>query len=470
MNLFDMIPKGFFNLLGSGANNRIYSDCLSIIYEEYDREITFRIGRERLRDAIAVYLADNQISNVEEVPEAKEQGLSYSDLASDIIRRFCSPETGWLEEETDDATYARNIIMTESGLKLAEFLEQLKQPEKAEFSSYIYNIFNTLSNEEQWGDNIYVGALKNVYRNAKGLSKDLKTLATFIKKIIERMVHEESFESLTENLLEYLNGDFIREYSRLTKKQNIRTFRRVILKRLGEMLNNEETFDKLIQGCIDEERVKKDRAYELVSDMFDSTRRFLDSDYDRIMNDIKHKINVYLQVAVGRARFIRNKEENIRGDIERTLRYISRELNDENMVSEIPAFMHGLFDIENNEFIDLSSVSYPRISRNIKKNSEQELIEVSEDDIEQAKRDFARETDDTYSKEKMARYLKDILNGRKSISADRLPLNDKTELLKTLSAVVYADENGFDVEILDGYYETDKMILRNIIISDREKQ
>ena len=140
------------------------------------------------------------------------------------------------------------------------------------------------------------------------------------------------------------------------------------------------------------------------------------------------------------------------------------------MVSEIPAFMHGLFDIENNEFIDLSSVSYPRISRNIKKNSEQELIEVSEDDIEQAKRDFARETDDTYSKEKMARYLKDILNGRKSISADRLPLNDKTELLKTLSAVVYADENGFDVEILDGYYETDKMILRNIIISDREKQ
>ena len=341
MNLFDMIPRGFFNPLGSNSNNRVYADCLSIIYEEYDREITFKIGRERLRDAIAVYLADNQISDMEE----ETQGLSYSDLASNIIRRFCSNDIGWLEEETDDATYARNIIMTEAGLKLAEFLEQLKKPEKSEFSSYIYNIFNTLSNEEQWGDNIYVGALKNVYRNAKGLSKDLKTLATFIKKIIERMVHEESFESLTENLLEYLNGDFIREYSRLTKKQNIRTFRRAILKRLREMQNNEETFDKLIRGCIEEERVKADRANELISDMFDSTRRFLDSDYDRIMADIKHKINVYFQVAVGRARFIRNKEENIRGDIERTLRYITRELNDENMTMQLQPEMQGLFDL-----------------------------------------------------------------------------------------------------------------------------
>ena len=37
------------------------------------------------------------------------------------------------------------------------------------------------------------------------------------KKVIERMVREESLESLTENVLEYCEGDFIREYARLTK-------------------------------------------------------------------------------------------------------------------------------------------------------------------------------------------------------------------------------------------------------------
>ena len=49
--LFDVIPNNFFNYLGSGSNNRIYADCLQVIYNEYDREITFKMNRERLRDA-----------------------------------------------------------------------------------------------------------------------------------------------------------------------------------------------------------------------------------------------------------------------------------------------------------------------------------------------------------------------------------------------------------------------------------
>ena len=46
-NLFDTLPIGFFNCLASGSSNRIYSDCLLLIYHEYDREITYRIARSR---------------------------------------------------------------------------------------------------------------------------------------------------------------------------------------------------------------------------------------------------------------------------------------------------------------------------------------------------------------------------------------------------------------------------------------
>ncbi|SNU07774.1 hypothetical protein SAMN06297422_11251 [Lachnospiraceae bacterium] len=38
MNIFNLIPIGFFNPLASGSNNRIYADCLQLIYDEYDRE------------------------------------------------------------------------------------------------------------------------------------------------------------------------------------------------------------------------------------------------------------------------------------------------------------------------------------------------------------------------------------------------------------------------------------------------
>ncbi len=454
MNVFNVIPIGFFNPLASGSNNKIYADCLQVIYGEYDREITFKMDRERLRDAVAAYLIDNHIESIADIQET-----SYSDIASQILRKLSSPEIGWLEEEIDGATYGRNIIMTEQGLMLADLLNRLEKPEKSEFSSYIYNIYNTLSNTSQWEEDIYVDVLLNVYKNAKGLSKDLKTLATFIKKIIERMIHEETFESLTENLLDYFNGDFIKEYSRLTKRQSIRTFRRIILQKLSE-LRREEIIERLIDGCRAEEKMTREGAEDRVEELISNTIRFLDSDYDRIMSDIKHKINVYLQVAVGRARFIRNKEENIRGDIEETIRIISEEMKNGDIRDEIPDEMRGLFTFTDNLFIDLSSISYPRRSQNIKENSLQEEVVITDEDIERTRAEFEKEIEDAYAKDKMAVFMKNITGITGCASAEDFPMEEKSELLRTLSAVSYAEENGFSIEPLEGYIETDKMLLR----------
>lgn len=112
-----------------------------------------------------------------------------------------------MEEEADDMTYEKHIVMTETGIRLAEFLAELKKPEKEEFSSYIYTIYNTLLQE----------------------------------------------------------------------------------------------------------------AEEKVITLIQSTKRFLTDDYDRIMKDIKHKINIYLHVAVGRMRFIYNRGIDIRGSVENTI-------------------------------------------------------------------------------------------------------------------------------------------------------
>lgn len=60
-NLFDVIPVGFFNNLASNSNHRIYADCLQVIYDEYDREISYRIPRSRIRDALAIYLMENHV-------------------------------------------------------------------------------------------------------------------------------------------------------------------------------------------------------------------------------------------------------------------------------------------------------------------------------------------------------------------------------------------------------------------------
>ena len=273
-NLFDKIPSGFFNCLASGSNNRIYADCLQVIYEQYDREISYRISRSRIRDALAAYLLENHIDFLEQ-DSGQTDCKNYNDMANGVIRKFCSKEIGWLEEDNDDATYEKNIIMTEQGILLTEFLHGLIRPEREEFSSYVFNIYNILRNTEQWSQDPYVDGLKNIYRNARLLSKALKRLATFIKKIIEKMVKEETLESLTENLLEYCDGSFIREYARLTKQQNIHIYRSFIRRKLEEIQNDPEQSELLVIGCAVEEELEEAEAKEYVVDMIQTTKQFL---------------------------------------------------------------------------------------------------------------------------------------------------------------------------------------------------
>lgn len=53
-------------------------------------------------------------------------------MANAVLRRLSDKEAGWLEEEADDVTYEKHIVMTEAGIRLAEFLAERKKPEKEE--------------------------------------------------------------------------------------------------------------------------------------------------------------------------------------------------------------------------------------------------------------------------------------------------------------------------------------------------
>ena len=437
MNLFDTLPGSFFNCLASGSSNRIYADCLLLIYHEYDREITYRIPRSQVRDALAVYLMEHQIEH--------------------------------LEEDIDDATYEKHIIMTEQGVLLSEFLQQLMKPEREEFSSYIFNVYNILKDPDQWEDDPYINGLRAVYRNAKLLSKALKRLATFIKKIIERMVQEETMESLTENILEYCEGDFIKEYARLTKQQNIHIYRSYIRLRLEEIQNDAALLEKMAEGCSLEENRSKEESRAQVQDMLHTIRQFFTEDYDEIMRDIKHKITVYLQLAIGRARFIRNRSRDIRGNVEQTIRILTEEMDDLGWKDDLPEEMNPLFDLESNEFLDLDSIRYPRKNQRIAKASQVEVEDMTEEDIERARLAQEREAENPYSKEKMKSYVEQVMGSRKELSSDDLPLDSKNELLSALSAVAYGKENGFEIRVEEGYMELQQMLIRRFTIEKEEK-
>jgi len=458
-NVFNRIPSGFFNLLSSGSDNINNAGCLLEIYSQYDMEVSYRISRKQLRDALALYILENNLSFLEE--EADEKS---SDVANSIIRKFTDEECGWLTEETDDATYEKFIIMTEVGIALSEFLLALEQPEKVEYSSYIYNIYNTLMNSDQWKSDPYVNAVKAVYNNAKALAKSLKRLSTFIRKKIEELTRETSLEVITEHLLEYCDGDFIREYARLTKQQNIHMYRSHIRSKLDEIVNNPEMHELIVTGCAIEEDISEDAAEDFVLEMVENTKKFLNEDYDRIMRDIKHKINMHIHIAVGRIRFIRNSGKDAQGNVEQVLKLLRTSIDEGSLLDELSEEMVKLYKFDKNEYIDTASLWSPRKSKVIKKAVTTETETLTQADKDDAITALEKEAYNPYSKKKMKLFLEDRMRGKDEIDSAQLPLSNKTELLSDISAVAYCEENGFEITVEDGYLEANDMILRRFKI------
>lgn len=460
--IFQILPSGFFNLLAGGSNQEIYSECLLLIYEQFEREISYRVDRKQIRDILASYLYDQNVSLDLEDEEQK----NYSDLANAIIRKMSSKNIGWLEEETDDATLEKAVYMTENGLALAEFLLSVQMPEKEEYSAYIIHIYNTLMNLDQWKEHPYINGLKSISAQAKALSKSLKKLSTYIRKIIERMIVEETFETLTDNLIEYFDGNFVKEYARLTKQQNVYRYRGIIHGKLEQIKENTVLMESMIEECSKEEEISLEDAREQMDELFASTNRFLFDDYEKIMKDIKHKINVYLQVGIGRARFLRNREIDEKNYVERTIKILAQELSDLSNRDLLPQELMPLFAFDRNEFIDLASIRYPGKEKAIVKVTTQEVEELTDDAREMARRQQEKEAFNPYSKELMKRFIENCMNGKGKISAEELPIRKKEDLMAVLSAVAYAKDNGYSIEVQDCYLEANGLLLHRFLIEN----
>ena len=147
------------------------------------------------------------------------------------------------------------------------------------------------------------------------------------------------------------------------------------------------------------------------------------------------------------------------------MRYIMEELTDLSMKDDLPKEMNALFTMDRNEFIDEGSVRYPRKNQIIREPVMAEIEELTEEALQVAREAQQREAYNPYSSDLMKLYLEREMGDRSSIVSEELPLNSKNDMLANLSSIVYAKDNGFAIEVLDGYYEVNEMILRRFKIT-----
>lgn len=64
----------------------------------------------------------------------------------------------------------------------------------------------------------------------------------------------------------------------------------------------------MVIGFVNEEDIEEWEAQEKIELIFDVIKKFLKEDYLKIIADIKHKLNLYITMALGRLRYLKNHD------------------------------------------------------------------------------------------------------------------------------------------------------------------
>ena len=193
--------------------------------------------------------------------------------------------------------------------------------------------------------------------------------------------------------------------------------------------------------------------------MIDSTKKFLHDDYNKIMDDIKQKINTCIHIAIARERMLRNKGLDIRGAVEQTLRILIS--SEENGADFENLETGALFNLQKYEYVDQSSIMFPHKSQQVLHNTESDYFELSEEEIQKQKYILEQESLNPYSKDEMKKYMESLFRQNKIVDNSNFDYSDKTDILKSLAAVSYAKENGYIIETDGTYIESENYVTRH---------
>ena len=159
-DIYETIGHRFFTGLSS-PNKALYINCLDSIYAMSEGQISHIHTRERLHQNIESCIAETHA--VLYGSDGMEVSDTLSKRASEVM--YSLIEYGWLVSEDIEDAFGQNVYLSEPGTALIRFLRALAQPVQKEYTTFIFNMYNALTNRKQWEDNPYALMLKPVYDN-----------------------------------------------------------------------------------------------------------------------------------------------------------------------------------------------------------------------------------------------------------------------------------------------------------------
>lgn len=424
-------PYRFFNPLTSKHREDYIHVLLSLesVLEQAKRialprnALVAELRRTFHRENYALDVSDEEGYDEEATDDPEQDNLAFT------IRLFL--QSGWLDTDESGDHLIEAVFLTQYGKKLTSFLKDLAKMEDQ--SGHVVNTYSNLQQVRTMPENGLI-CIQNAYESTQRLLTNIEVMYAKIKRYYATLLENTRPEELLASHLHgYVKDVVDKMFFPIKVDDSVDRFKGPILNLVLDIESDTHLLEKIISFAVQTKRVSsEDEGWKKVLMMLNYIKYNFD-DIESYIQQLDEKNQTYIRITRQKLSYMLSMDTSIKGDIIAILR--DAKDRSETSASNLHQCFH-LFDVRQ---ITDNSFYHPR-KKHVSSSSEDIGIEespvINPDDVE----DFFNTPAAQYTNAKIHEYARELLEGRETVAARELPLQNDHDYLTAIHLALYSTD------------------------------
>ena len=458
-NFFELANSNFFRPL-SGSRKEINYALLKMLNEEMQQSMEY-VDRGDVIDMVADYFNRHPGADMTD----DETGECQTDVKKTAALKITYFEkSGWLSSERGN-DFKVAYQMEPAAIEILSAMSNVENNESkpVEYSGYVYDIYLRLKNFDIAHS---TEILEQLARTSKELNNSLRTINKTIKSYLDDLMNDDTItihEIFEKIYTSYHNNVVAKAFYNLRVTDNPSKYKNDIIAWIDEFLY--EKMEQMAQNYLDIKATDKDRdsmlreAREYIIDTLNGLKEQFEN-IDKTISILDSRNTKYLTTATSRIKYLMDEGVDFEGRIHGILKAMEHSMFDDEDTLAFHSRRFGKID-------ESSLYTYTRRRGRIKSKIEAVQPTVSSEEIERERQRLKLQIE--FSIKSINQFICEQLEGKASIEAKDIPLENEQDLYRLFIAQIYAgsEHTQYDVKRNDGFFEYGTHKMTNFTIYKR---
>jgi hypothetical protein len=434
----EQVMHSFMDYLGH-HRDALAEDLSSGDEEEGISKEDFSAGKDGDAAQIELGFGSETVQAEEGAEQNKGKDTNDRGLASRFLRRLIN--AGWLSEETL-TDYTQVINITPEGRPFFEALVRVEEGLKTEYESHVVAVYSLLCADAAAENGHY--AVLNAHTATMSLIDSLKVLSGSIKGHYDRLMKNASESAEISSILHLHYDDYAADildgaYKRLKTSDNLSRYRPRIIRKIGELLIDEEwlvasaqKLSRMRSGTVSENRLYLQRYLEEIRDSLRVV--------DPLLDEIDHRNMLYSKTSSERVKSLLEPESSVVGKLAVLVRALYTSRRGEFAAgggSTAPSLSEGLAY----HIYGIRGFAPESLYRRYKRETaplKRQVFAVDEEALKKAENELLERLEKQLGMNKVSQWLDDRGGTGRILEAAEL-VQDEDSFVRFLYSILYAD-------------------------------